>query len=389
VKLLVRTEISGTTVSDSTSETIYVKPGPVSEYSADGVCLGNTVQFLNLSSGNGTLISSYKWFFDDPVATNDSSDLPDPSHTYAIAGDYLPRLIVENSIGCTDTASHTVSVFSLPQAGISVENPCIGHPTQFVDNSTQGSAPINSWNWAITDNTGVLIIDSTRNAEIVFDKTGEFTSQLIVKDANGCADTATSQFTEMVGPTSDFSFIEQIDGEKWQIAIDNHSKDAVDYEWDFGNNTYSTAEDPVATYDAEGEYLIRLVSTNTNSCTDTLYTPYKLIYKGLYIPTAFAPEDPKGLNSVFQPKGEGLKEFSIQVFDQWGDVIWSSDTEKLVDGEPGEGWDGKYRGEFVEMDVYVWVASAVFVDGTVWDGKSLGNNTNLAKEVYGTVFVIR
>ena len=389
VKLLVKTAISGTVISDSSKQTFYVKPAPVSAYDADGVCLGNTVQFLNLSSGNGTLISSYKWIFGDPVAANDSSDLPDPSYNYAIAGNYLPLLIVENSIGCIDTASHTVSVFVLPEARMSIENPCIGHPTKFVDKSIQGSSSINNWDWTITDITGVWIIDSVQNTEITFEKTGDFSSKLIVTDANGCADTISKQFTELVGPDSDFSFVEQIDGEKWQISIDNHSKNAVAYEWDFGNGTYSTAENPIATFNEEGEYLIRLISTNSNTCTDTLFTPYMLIYKGLYIPTAFAPEDPKGLNSVFQPKGEGLMSFSIQVFNQWGDVVWFSETENIVDGQPGPGWDGKYRGEYVQMGIYVWVASAVFVDGTVWDGVSLGNNTNLSQKVQGTLFVIR
>jgi PKD repeat protein len=390
VKLIIKTAFSGTEISDSTSMIIFVKPSPVSDYEVKNVCLGDSVMFMNKSSGNNTTISSYTWVFRDPLnAPNDISHSQDVSYLYAIAGEYLPLLIAENSIGCIDTSSYPVTVYSPPDAHMAVNNPCIGHPTDFVDMSDSGSGSIVDWAWTITDVSGVLIVDTIQNPKITFTKTGDFNANLIVTDANGCADTTSRAFTELTGPTGDFSFVEQIDGQEWQIKIDNHSKEAISYEWDFGNNTYSNAEDPVATFDEEGEYLITLISTNENSCTDTTYKNYQLIFKGLYIPTAFAPEDPKGNAAIFQPKGQGLKTFSIQVFNQWGDVVWESATENLIDGEPGEGWDGKYRGEYVRMGVYVWVASAVFLDGTIWNGTSLGNNTNLSQNVYGTVMVIR
>ncbi len=388
VRLLVKTEIGSVEVLDSTSTVIYVKPSPIAEFDASGECLGDSIIFANLSLGNGTILTSYKWIFNDPI-TSDSSSLENPVHFYPIAGDYMPDLIVGNSIGCTDTISHSVSVYSPPKAQITVKNPCIGQPTRFLDKTNPGSSELTKWNWSITNDKGYWQLDSMQNPVIVFELTGDYSAQLIVSDVNGCGDTITQPINELPSPESEFSYVERIEDQQWQLVITNESKKAESYQWDFGNGKNSMATDPVTTYDEEGEYLIKLVSQNSDMCTDTLTKEYHLLFKGLYIPNAFVPEDPKGKLNIFQPKGEGLQTFNIEVYDKWGNILWTSTTEKLVDGHPGPGWDGKYEGGYAPIGVYIWKVSAVFKDGSVWTGQSLGDNKNLSGFVYGTLTLIR
>jgi len=386
VTLVVSTSSTGTTLSDTARHWIKVNIGPTAKFSVSDVCDGVTAKFINLSTSNGADIISNYWTFGDSIYDT----IPNPQHRYANSGDYQSMLVVTNKIGCRDTMTNPVIVFAIPTADISIENLCIGHPTKFIDNSTLGSATINHWNWSITGESGIWIVDTIQNPELIFDKiVNNYTAQLIVSDTNGCIDTTSKSFTELLSPKSDFSYIEHIEGTEWQIIITNNSLNADLYEWDFGNGTYSKAENPTATFTSEGDYPLRLISINSNTCTDTLYKTYHLLFKGLYIPTAFAPEDPKGLVNVFQPKGEGLETFNIEVFDSWGTMIWSSTTAELIDGQPGPGWDGKYRGEFVAMGTYVWRASAVFKDGTIWNGVSLGNNKDLPNSVFGIVTLIR
>ena len=52
-------------------------------------------------------------------------------------------------------------------------------------------------------------------------------------------------------------------------------------------------------------------------------------------------------------------------------MLWYSD--KLIGGNPGEGWDGKYNGEVLKMDTYIWKIEATFLDGTEWEGVKESN----------------
>ena len=103
--------------------------------------------------------------------------------------------------------------------------------------------------------------------------------------------------------------------------------------------------------------------------------------------TAFSPEDPDPVVSRFLPSGIGLKEYSIEVFDTWGTLIWSSD-KITIDGQPaGPGWDGTYKGKIMPTGVYVWKAYAEFIDGTIWKGSDIGDGKE--PHTQGSVMLIR
>jgi gliding motility-associated-like protein len=43
------------------------------------------------------------------------------------------------------------------------------------------------------------------------------------------------------------------------------------------------------------------------------------------------------LNDIFQPKGIGIQKYQLDIFDRWGERIFSS-SDFL------KGWDGTYKG---------------------------------------------
>lgn len=69
----------------------------------------------------------------------------------------------------------------------------------------------------------------------------------------------------------------------------------------------------------------------------------------LYVPNAFTPNN-DGINDVFMPIGDNIAEIEVQVWNRWGDLIWS--TNKL-----GVAWDGSYQNGdyYVENEQYVYV----------------------------------
>ncbi len=69
----------------------------------------------------------------------------------------------------------------------------------------------------------------------------------------------------------------------------------------------------------------------------------------LYFPNAFAP---KGTNNTFKPVFSffGGTEFIFQIYNRWGQLIFETK-------DPTEGWNGTYKGNYVERGVYVYKLS--------------------------------
>ena len=90
------TDLNGCVGTDTIN--VDIVDNPVAGYSADTTQL--TVDFTDLSTGGGL---TYAWTFGD----GGTSNLPDPSHTYATTGTYTVQLIVTNACG-SDTITTTV-----------------------------------------------------------------------------------------------------------------------------------------------------------------------------------------------------------------------------------------------------------------------------------------
>jgi len=170
-----------------------------------------------------------------------------------------------------------------------------------------------------------------------------------------------------------------------KIQLKNASTGATGYWWDFGNGKTSEDANPTVTYTEDGTYTIMLVSMNDFGCLDTTYYEYDVLFKGLYIPNAFAPSSINLGVMLFKPVGMNLKKYHIQVFNVWGEMLWES-TLLDSDGRPTEGWDGKYNGNLMPSGTYIWKVEASFIDDSQWDGNDIGKGD---LETMGTVTLVR
>jgi gliding motility-associated-like protein len=149
----------------------------------------------------------------------------------------------------------------------------------------------------------------------------------------------------------------------------NLSTNATSYNWDFGDGNYSTEENPLYYYSAEGEYDVTLIANNDAGCADTMTLPgiVRALASGLIdFPNAFSPS-PNGSsngiydagsfdNDVFFPIHNGVEKYQLQIFNKWGELLFESN-------DVNRGWDGYYSGLLVKQDVYVWKVKAKFIDG--------------------------
>ncbi len=139
------------------------------------------------------------------------------------------------------------------------------------------------------------------------------------------------------------------------VRMSNFSQNAIDYFWDFGDGDTSTAISPKHRYSKPGIYTVRLYAVDQYGCSD--FTQIAIEVKqefNLYIPDAFSPNG-DNINETFQIQGGGIKEYSIRIFNRWGEeVYFSEDIERA--------WDGTFKGESVPSGVYYFTVNLKLPD---------------------------
>jgi PKD repeat protein len=97
------------------------------------------------------------------------------------------------------------------------------------------------------------------NPEVTYFSGGTFSTQLIAFSTNG-NDTLLMEDIIQVndGPDPDFYFI--INGAT--VSFFNETEGADSYIWNFGDGTASIAENPVHTYQQNGDYIVKLFANN-------------------------------------------------------------------------------------------------------------------------------
>ena len=142
-------------------------------------------------------------------------------------------------------------------------------------------------------------------------------------------------------------------------------EDSVKYLWNFNiknSDDTSTKKSPIKFYpDDTAIYITSLVSSFTYqgvTCKDSIAKSVKIGPDvTVFVPTVFSPEKTGPiLNNKFYAVVNGEKSFHIEVLNRWGEMVWKTDNKY-------EGWDGTYRNEDCQQDVYVWVIRVTAYDG--------------------------
>ncbi|MBC7423946.1 MAG: gliding motility-associated C-terminal domain-containing protein, partial [Ferruginibacter sp.] len=89
---------------------------------------------------------------------------------------------------------------------------------------------------------------------------------------------------------------------------------------------------------------------------------------------------------TFLPKAEGLKQYHLQIFTTWGELVFES-TSLDSKGSPNQPWDARYKGSIVMQDAYVWRIQAKFANGSEWLGMIYPGETKYKKA--GSITVVK
>lgn len=275
------------------------------------------------------------------LSGNNLNVCPASSQTYT--------LTATDNNGCTVTDSVQAVVLALPAVAFAADTlqGCAPLCVNFINNTPNTSSA--TWIYGDGNNSG-----TTPNYCY---PPGTYYVSLIVVGDNGCTDTLTlaNYISSWPQPTAAFLLPVFLPVSEWEpeVCFTNASSGAVSWVWDFddpNDTSGSTVQDACHLYSDTGHYCVDLVAITANGCRDTTTQCFEIIPEDatLYVPNAFTPNN-NGNNDLFFPKGEGIvnHDYHFMVFDRWGMLIYETHTW-------GEGWDGTFKGNKCQEDVYVW-----------------------------------
>jgi gliding motility-associated-like protein len=172
----------------------------------------------------------------------------------------------------------------------------------------------------------------------------------------GCDSIVSLTVSISLPPTVDFSFtpITPVLNEPTQFS--NASFNATTYLWDFGDGAFSPDKNPLHLYTKSGTYLACLTGWSAEGCKDKICKEVKAeVFANIDIPSAFSPNG-DGENDILYVRGVGIKEFTLRIFNRWGQLIYETSDLKA-------GWDGRYKGRLQNTESVAYTLTATLITG--------------------------
>ena len=253
-----------------------------------------------------------------------------------------------DSLGCEGVSIQTVNVNPLPTVNFLQDTLIIcngedasilldvsGSPNWDILYSINGALQSELYN---IDSNPVLINSSEKGSYTI----------VSITDENNCVnigeDTLYVDVLNM--PIADFltygpDGLAEFDILQPEISFLNTSFSAINYSWYFGDPPYngtSNNENPTYTFNNPGNYPVTLIVENGPCIDDTIKNILIKPVFTLFLPDAFTP-DGDGINDFFpwdcgKPLGTSIEDFSIFVYNSWGEEVFSSNDVNAC-------WNGK------------------------------------------------
>lgn len=335
--VVIATALNG--CSDTAIKKLIVHPLPLINAGQDEwICYGGQKQFHAIGA------DKYEWnntsslscvSCQDPVAT------PLVSSTYVVKG--------YNQFGCSNSDSVLLSVqqpFNVKtEPGDTI---CVGQQVRLIATG----ADLYTWNPS-TD------VQHPNNANTIASPRSTTTYTVIGKDVHNCfVDTAAVFIKVWPIPTVNAGADQTlVVGEALQLKP-LASPDVTSWQW-IGAGTLSCTTCPVALARPKQTTVYRVTVKNDGGCMSSDDVTVNVICNNgnLFIPNSFSPNG-DGMNDRFYPSGSGINRIqALRVFNRWGEVVF--EKTNFSANNASQGWDGKYKGQLLGPDVYIWSCEVI------------------------------
>ena len=245
--------------------------------------------------------------------------------------------------GCRNEDSVEVMVFQLPTLTTShTDSICVGLGTVLI---AEGAG---DYIWSTGDDGPSIAVTPGNTTDYWVAPVGP----------NGCiGDTFDiNVYVERVLPLAAFEPDLQEGFYPLPVTFTDESQGATRYSWDFGDGETSQDFNPVHTYNAPGEYEVKLILINEIGCPDSIvYQFIKVNDFNLYTPNIYTPNG-DNQNDLFAIRMNSIERFEIRIFDRWGRQVFSSVDQNFF-------WDGTKNGTPAPEGVYVYQLEAFTFNG--------------------------
>ena len=250
----------------------------------------------------------------------------------------LILLSITDENGCSSSSNDTANIIvnQLPALDINLTDICVGSPSFTINEGIPAGG-----NYYINDkNTNFFDVENLEN--------GEYTIKYKYTDiTTSCSNVIEKIINIYPSPTAEFSFSPQpanIDNPN--ILFINESNNIKNTKWNLGDGTIIETElEFWHTYADTGTYEIIYVVNNIFNCIDSATANITInpLYK-IFIPSSFTPNN-DGKNDYFSPQIIGAKDYTITIFNKWGEIIFQ---------EKNGIWNGTINNNAVQNSLYTY-----------------------------------
>ncbi|MBX7242794.1 MAG: choice-of-anchor L domain-containing protein [Bacteroidia bacterium] len=233
---------------------VTVHPKPVADFSSTSVCFPLATALTDQTTVSPP--TTWSWSLGD--GTSDLTQ--NPVHNYTGSGNFSVQLYVNDANGCKDTVTKNVEVYEQVLTNFQTANVCYGTLAQFNDMSNS-AATVYSWDF------GDTFTSTQENPSHMYGNPGVYPVTLISESANGCKDTMSQQIVIYVKPIADFTIPNTCFGKVTQIT--DASAGGTGWNWNLGNGTTSSLQNPSLIYGTTGNQTVTLLLSSIEGCKDT------------------------------------------------------------------------------------------------------------------------
>lgn len=309
-------------------------------YAPDPICQFQPVTFTNASTGS---ISAYAWDFGDGSSGSNAMDT-----TYAYQFGLDSALVVmtiynDTFPSCVFSDSTYLTIHPNIQAEYTTPAQlCVGDLIMVTDASS--GLPI-AWSWFVGDS--LVSNDSSFTFPVL--EVGTVPITFVVVDSLCGTDTTSGEIIVNEYPVVDIGNDTLLcPGET--LTLDAGNPGAT-YAWSTGDMSQS-----IVLQISETTPVSVIVNNAGCAITDEILVTMNC---SLMFPNAFSPNR-DGLNDFFVPRLVNMTDYSMRIYNRWGEKIFESSG---VSGSEVEGWDGTYQGTLAPVGVYVYYATGNTIRG--------------------------
>lgn len=333
---------------DTITKMVHIFPKPYIAFNLAAPCYTDSAVFASTSSVITGTVQSYLWNFGD----GGSDTRANPKHQYLTSNTYVVQLTATSDKGCSTTVSNNILINPPPMGDFTFRDTCVNDTVQFEDLSTTTDGSISGWRWDFGNGKQ----DTVKMPRIAYASPATYPVKLTLITSSGCTYVNYINKNIVIYDRPKVSFTADPDSTNilfTKITFTNPTN-AIKFDWDFGDTTYSSETNPEHNYQDTGRFVVKLVATSSFGCKDS--TTGRVIISpafSFFIPTAFSPNE-DGSNEVFYPMGEGWKTFELTIYNRWGQTIF--------EGKPNEAWLGTYNnkiGDWVQDGVYPYMVKVI------------------------------